>query len=34
MNYEELYQGQGPLPKGQRVPEGPQRKTMLSVTRT
>ncbi len=26
LNYERLYQGQGPLPKSQGVPEGPQRK--------
>ncbi|PHQ31846.1 hypothetical protein CEE69_28645 [Rhodopirellula bahusiensis] len=26
LNYERLYQGHGPLPKSQGVPEGPQRK--------
>ncbi|PHQ36035.1 hypothetical protein CEE69_07555 [Rhodopirellula bahusiensis] len=30
LNYEKLYQGHGPLPKSQGVPEGPQRKNHVA----
>ena len=30
LNYEKLYQGHGPLPKSQGVPEGPLRKNHVS----